>query len=122
MQTELDRQTERMLVMNPDDTVPPMIDASWFGGEIPRNPLLSEDRPWIDIAPYEDRHLEHPRDPVAKDDHAAMFWYNPHLGIVRARVCPLDTAEETQALYDVVNGSVAPTVREYDVRVTAAGQ
>jgi hypothetical protein len=63
---------------------PPVIEPAWFGLELPINQTLA-DRPWLDIAPPGDVG-EHPPDPLALREDQAGFWYNPNLGVFRARV------------------------------------
>lgn len=86
---------------------------AWFGGELPKNTLLSDDRPWLEVAPVEHAHWEHPRPVFDVSGHDAAFWYNPALGIVRARVPMMPTDKRTLASYNRVNGtqldSLAPT-------------
>ncbi|MCA9283626.1 MAG: hypothetical protein KDA22_00310 [Phycisphaerales bacterium] len=87
-------------------SVPPKeIDPRWFHQDPPRNPLLEDDRPWIDIARGVERTLEHPVDKAALDRNAALFWYNPSTGALRARV-PLQVSDaDTLELYNRVNGT-----------------
>ncbi|MFN3167465.1 MAG: hypothetical protein ACE37H_10425 [Phycisphaeraceae bacterium] len=80
-----------------------MHDA-WFGQDVPVNELVSEDRPWIDLAPPGDAGV-HPPDPIATDPKQAGFWYNPTTGVFRARVAPAGSEAETLALYNRVNGT-----------------
>ena len=88
-------------VQNP----PEIVRESWFGGELPTNSLLDEQRPWVDLATKAERTLQHPIDKAALDGTAARFWYNPANGTVRARV-PLQLSDEdTLDLYNRVNGT-----------------
>jgi hypothetical protein len=57
----------------------------WFADAMPVNVLLPGSHPWIDLAPPGDNAL-HPPDPVAFHEAQAGFWYNPNVGIFRARV------------------------------------
>ena len=87
---------------------PVAVLPDWFGGALPTNRCLSDDpasadRPWLDIAPPGDKRA-HPPDPVAVRRDQAQFWYNPHVGVFRARV-PADLpADEALALYNHLNG------------------
>lgn len=86
---------------------------AWFGGELPKNTLLSDDRPWLEIAPVEHAHLEHPRPIFDASGHDAAFWYNPARGIVRARVPMMPTDKHTLDAYNRINStsldSLAPS-------------
>jgi hypothetical protein len=74
----------------------------WFPEPRPANALLSEQHPWIDLAPPGD-HAIHPPDPVAFRKHQAGFWYNPNLGVFRARV-PADGSDASRLeLYNRIN-------------------
>jgi hypothetical protein len=96
---------------------PATIDPAWFEAqkmEPPRNPLLSEKRPWIEIAGSDEALLEHPMvraDPDSdRGSNVAAFWYNPYRGIVRARV-PMGLSDrEGLALYNEVNGTTLTTL------------
>ncbi|MEM9419704.1 MAG: hypothetical protein AAGA25_11735 [Planctomycetota bacterium] len=87
----------------------------WFGDSLPVNTLLpgvvtedshrvvSHPRPWIDVAPPGDQ-SSHPPDPVAVRRGQAQFWYNPNIGLFRARVPSHIGEDEALALYNEVNG------------------
>lgn len=80
------------------------IDASWFA-PTPHNALISAgDAPWIDQIEDVGPEMFNPRHIIADEDHA-QFWYNPHRGIIRARVPRLFTLGETLELYNLVNGT-----------------
>lgn len=99
---------------------PVTIDPSWFQDEAPRNPLVSPDRPWVEIAPPEDADLSHPHVRVTLDERFASFWYNPYQGIVRARV-PLRINDELSlALYNQVNGTTLTSLYEIKAPTKAA--
>lgn len=74
----------------------------WFPEPRPVNALLSEQQPWIDLAPPGD-HAIHPPDPVATREHQAGFWYNPNVGAFRARVPADGSATRRLELYNRVN-------------------
>lgn len=78
------------------------IEPAWFGEQLPKNQLISGDRPWLDLAPPGDLG-EHPPDPIILDDQQAAFWYNPTLGVFRARVEPQLSEAKTLELYNQVN-------------------
>lgn len=83
---------------------PPQVMPEWFKDDMPSNPLASGDRPWLDIAPAGD-YRDQPPDPLAEDAGQAAFWYNPNLGIVRARVPRQVSHRLTLELYNKVNGT-----------------
>jgi len=93
---------------------PPHLEPHWFQWGAPQNPLVSSGRPWMDIAPQED-FSDQPPDPLATSNLQAAFWYNPHNGVVRARV-PRQVSERlTLELYNQVNQtalSVLPDDRD----------
>ena len=79
------------------------VESSWFARGGPKNPLLANTRrPWMDTARAEQFALRHPENPLARRDDAA-WWYNPSLGIVRARVPDQGTHRATIELYERVN-------------------
>ena len=83
---------------------------AWFGGELPKNTLLSEDRPWVEVAPVEHASWEHPKPVYDASGHDAAFWYNPALGIVRARVPMMPTDKRTIDAYNRVNSTSVTTL------------
>lgn len=85
---------------------PPQVMPDWFKYGLPANALVNEteDRPWLDIAPLGD-YSDQPPDPLALEPGQAQFWYNPALGIVRARVPRQTTDRQTLDLYNRVNGT-----------------
>ncbi|MFM9994660.1 MAG: hypothetical protein ACKVU4_02540 [Phycisphaerales bacterium] len=89
---------------------PVTIDPAWFGGDAPRNPLLTGDRPWVEVARPEDALQRDPLVRVALDERYAGFWYNPYQGIIRARV-PLEINDKlTLDLYNLVNATTLPSI------------
>ncbi|MEM6551276.1 MAG: hypothetical protein AAF750_04025 [Planctomycetota bacterium] len=78
------------------------VQPAWFGDQLPVNILLDDLHPWIDLAPPGDRD-EHPPDPVIRRGDQAGFWYNPTLGIFRARVPQQATERQTLELYNSLN-------------------
>lgn len=84
------------------------IDAAWFD-HVPRNVLVESEGlayQWLDYSPDRGGSNEWFDPPciVAAVGHAA-FWYNPHRGIVRARVPMQFTQQDTVDLYNLVNGT-----------------
>lgn len=93
---------------------PIAIDPVWFtNDELPLNPLVDADRPWLEVAAPEQAGWQHPRPIFVVDRSTAMFWYNPALGIVRARVSVQTTDGETLSMYNTANNtrltSINPT-------------
>lgn len=85
------------------ESFPETIDPSWFGDTFPKNLLLNQGHPWVEIAAKGERTLVHPVDPTANEMTDAQFWYNPYLGIVRARV-PADLSDaKAVELYNTIN-------------------
>ena len=84
---------------------PAVVLPEWFTGELPQNPLLpdADARPWLDVAPPGDE-MPHPPDPVAYRPHQAQFWYNPNLGVFRARVSSTLGEKRALELYNRVHG------------------
>lgn len=82
---------------------PETIQEGWFEDGAPRNPFLTGRRPWIEVAGSDEALLTHPFIRCDVSGAAAEFWYNPYLGIVRARVPYLRSDRETLALYNDVN-------------------
>jgi type II secretory pathway pseudopilin PulG len=82
---------------------PTTIDPVWFNSDLPSNPLLGKSHPWVEVAPPGDRDRAHPRDIVAMDHNTALFWYNPQLGVIRARVPAGVSDGATVELYNYVN-------------------
>ncbi len=89
---------------------PITIDPQWFGDMVPRNPLLGNDRPWMEVAGADEARLTHPL--VRTGDHPsiASFWYNPITGTVRARVPHSVSDARTLELYNFVNGCNLPSL------------
>ena len=79
------------------------VDAAWFSGNLPVNPLLAGGHPWVEVAGESVRELTHPVRRMATGTNVAQFWYNPYKGVLRARV-PADVSEATgMDLYNRVN-------------------
>lgn len=84
---------------------PIRVDPGWFKGSPPKNLLLSNDHPWMEIAPPADALLEHPRVRIAIDRSTASFWYNPANGVLRARTPAGVSDRRTTEVYNEVNST-----------------
>lgn len=84
---------------------PVTIDPSWFGGKVPMNPLLTRDRPWVEVASSDEAKLTDPPIRQVLTDGIASFWYNPSNGIVRARVGAAVSDAKALELYNQINGT-----------------
>jgi hypothetical protein len=88
---------------------PVAVLPEWFCDAPPINALLpgvagiDGGRPWIDVAPPGDEGA-HPPDPVAVRPEQAQFWYNPNVGVFRARVAATLGSAEALTLYNRLNG------------------
>lgn len=82
---------------------PETIDPKWFGKSPPLNELAPAGSPWVEVAPPEDQALENPPVRIALDRHTAAFWYNPALGVVRARVGSMTSDRRAIELYNQIN-------------------
>jgi type II secretory pathway pseudopilin PulG len=82
---------------------PITIEPEWFDGSPPQNPLLSSDRPWVEVAPPEQAYLLHPEVRIATDTGMAAFWYNPYQGLVRTRVPATMSDQRALELYNRLN-------------------
>ena len=85
-------------------TYPASIEPGWFEGNLPVNPLLEPGHPWVEVASAQQRHLAHPPDRIASNLEMAAFWYNPHTGVIRARVPAAISDARAMELYNLVNG------------------
>lgn len=82
---------------------PVTIDPSWFQAGAPDNPLLDDDRPWVEVAGTQQAEFMHPPVRMAVDEHLAAFWYNPYQGVIRARVPVMVSDDKATELYNRVN-------------------
>ena len=102
LQTVLESEGQRL------QKYPMTVRPEWFGEDLPRNALLGEAHPWLEIADAGQRDLRHPLSPIAVDESDAAFWYNPYQGIVRARA-PVGLNDDlTLELYNEINGVDLP--------------
>lgn len=94
-----------------DDGWPVAVKESWFVERPIANELLPALPAFsVEVAGEGERMLVHPPKPFVADHERAAFWYNPYLGIVRARVPYQRTDAETLALYNDVNDSELVTL------------
>lgn len=84
---------------------PMTLQSEWFGGENPTNPLLPFGKEWIEIARPSEAMLSHPSQRCDTSGKLSGLWYNPYLGVVRARVPLLQTEYDSVVLYNRINGS-----------------
>ncbi len=84
---------------------PEWIEPEWFEQPLPTNPWFDGTRPWIEIASASDRGRRHPRCIVAVESNDGTFWYDPHSGVVRARVPAGLMDDQAIALYNAANGT-----------------
>ncbi len=84
---------------------PQSVKLEWFEGDLPKNSLMGDRYPWVEIASSSRRDRLHPVNRMATTFEVAQFWYNPYTGVVRARVP--DSASDATALrlYNRVNNS-----------------
>ena len=91
---------------------PNEVNPAWFEEGTPSN-ALAAGRPWIEIADESEFALRHPRNPTLEGGAGAMFWYNPALGIVRARVPRMLSDADAIATYNEVNGTAIRSLVEF---------
>lgn len=84
---------------------PLTIDPAWFKTGLPRNPLLSNEHPWLEVASNAEAGLKNPTVRLAVSPALAGIWYNPYQGVVRARVPVQISDVKSTALYNLVNGT-----------------
>lgn len=89
---------------------PLTIEAEWFGKNPPLNSLVPAGCPWIEVASGDELNLMNPNVRVALDRSTAAFWYNPAMGVVRARVGPMATDQRAVDLYNELNATNVATV------------
>lgn len=88
------------------------VDPAWFGDNPPHNPLLTPNRPWLEIASPDRASLEHPQVRIAFDRSVAAFWYNPANGVVRARVPVTVSDRRAVELYNSINSASLDSIFE----------
>lgn len=80
------------------------IDQAWFD-PVPINPLVPPNTPWLEVATEKDMKSKHPMH-ITVGYNRASFWYNPHLGIVRARVPQQISQQATIDMYNTINETI----------------
>jgi len=93
---------------------PITIDAKWFEGHPPRNHLIEASSPWVEVAPADQAGLQHPPVRMAVDESLAGYWYNPYLGVLRARVPVMVSDQEAVDLYNRLNNSQLYSIFQSD--------
>ena len=107
-QQQISLQSALAKVERNDRGYPVTVDPDWFNGSLPANPLLGVNHPWLEVAGAEQKDLIHPPNRVAGSSLIAKFWYNPHTGMVRARV-PAEVSDQAALeMYNFVNESALP--------------
>lgn len=84
---------------------PITVSAEWFEQGAPVNVMLPANHPWLEIASDEEAELMQPTIRQAVDPKVAGFWYNPHKGLVRARVPVMLSDLAATEVYNKVNGT-----------------
>jgi hypothetical protein len=108
MKQQISLQAALATVQRNERGFPPTIDPEWFTGNLPANPLLDDSHPWLEIASEDEMDQIHPTQRVATSSSLAKFWYNPHNGIVRARVPVAISDESALQIYEFVNDCTLP--------------
>jgi hypothetical protein len=90
---------------------PMTVDRNWFE-QVPRSVLVGPENPWLEIAPQAEANFKHPPVRLAVGTDLAGLWYNPYLGILRARVPVQVSDAKSAALYNQVNGTSLKSILE----------
>ena len=85
-QEHADLRNARAYGPRPTYPYPDAPDARWFRAGLPTN-IYTPGQPWVDMAPPGDLGT-HPPDPVIYRPDQPGLWFNPNLGVYRARVRP----------------------------------
>ena len=93
-----------------DRGFPTQVRRKWFGENLPVNVLAPDGQPWLDLAPP-GHTADQPPDPIITSPKQAGFWYNPNLGIFRARVPAALSNQQAVEIYNRVNGTKLVTRR-----------
>lgn len=102
---------------------PKTIDPGWFAANPPRNPYVTSDHPWVEVASAEQSSLVEPPIRQALTSDVAAYWYNPANGVIRARVGATVTDEGAIELYNRLNATSVDSLFEGDqARASAAGR
>ncbi len=107
-QQQISLQSALAKVERTERGYPTTIDPDWFQGNLPSNPLLGPEHPWVEIAGPTQDNLMHPQERVAGHKGVAKFWYNPYTGVVRARVPVGLSDSDSVSLYNYVNDANLP--------------
>jgi len=94
---------------------PTTIEPKWFEGTPPRNRLLPPESPWVEIATPEQAGLQDPPVRMAVNDKLAGYWYNPYLGVIKARVPVMVSDREAVELYNRINGTRLSSIFQTEV-------
>ena len=94
---------------------PTTVDPQWFGGEPPRNGLVSPERPWVEVATADEASLTDPMIRMTINPRLASFWYNPFQGIVRARVPVSISDRRALEMYNAINGTSLDEIYSKDI-------
>jgi hypothetical protein len=89
---------------------PLTVDPAWFSTDLPRNLLVTPDRPWLEVATSEQADLQDPPLRIALSSGTAGFWYNPYKGVIRARVPIAISDQKALDLYNKVNGTALDNI------------
>jgi len=82
---------------------PKTVDPDWFKDNLPRNLVIEGERPWLEVAGDVGQSMDHPPSRTTIDVSTAAFWYNPNLGIIRARVPASLGEKDALLLYNLIN-------------------
>lgn len=107
------RSVTRTTELNPRGW-PVTVDPNWFENDPPRNPLISAECPWVEVASLEQAGLQDPPMRMTLDGSLAGFWYNPYLGILRARVPVMLSDQEALELYNRLNATRLTSIFQSD--------
>jgi hypothetical protein len=90
------------------------VDPNWFERNPPRNPLISAECPWVEVASIDQAGLQDPPIRMAIDGTLAGFWYNPYLGILRARVPVMVSDQDAVDMYNRINATRLSSIFQAD--------
>ena len=107
-QQQIMLQSALAQVERTDRGYPQNVEPDWFQGKLPTNPLLDASYPWLEIAAPDEADYQHPLQRVAGNNSIAKFWYNPHTGVVRARVPSGGSDKASLEMYNFVNDCTLP--------------
>ncbi|MFN3188922.1 MAG: type II secretion system protein [Aureliella sp.] len=92
---------------------PDRIRPEWFAGDkLPRHPMNDIGLREVHVFQSDDR--LHPKNKELTTGRLGAFWYNPHTGIIRARVRADSGKDETLKTYNRVNGSNLNSLSDID--------